>query len=223
MNEDSPLFAIGPDPDAGQSGADAAVHLPVDNLPLDYEAFVMGYRASYLRFAQEILGTPEAADEVVHQVLLQIAIHWVQLLAGPDLVANAWGMLCHALRAMLCHALRAEVRRRESDPVLVYRLDRIRALLARMREALPAPDSEDGTAHDTGTALRIQLGKLTPRQFDVVILKAAGRSTYFIAWFLGTHPSTVDRNLKRALAQLEDGLRPLRLLKAAAVRRGERR
>ncbi|MFF2123436.1 RNA polymerase sigma factor [Kitasatospora sp. NPDC058184] len=211
------LRAIGPeparDPDAGQS-ATPAVDLPV-NLPIDYEAFTLTYRGRYLRVAEEILGDRAAAEKVVHQVLVQIATHWPQLLAGPDVVVTAWGLLCHALRF--------EVRRRESDPELLARLERLRVMLAQMRAALP----DFYTVDDDGrvqTGLFEQLGRLTPRQFDIVILRAAKRSTFFIAWFLGTHPSTVDRNLKRALAQLEEGLRPARVLKSARpTRRGARR
>ncbi|MGW3077836.1 hypothetical protein [Kitasatospora sp. NPDC001132] len=216
MNEES-LFAIGPeparDPDAGQP-ATPAVDLPVD-LPIDYEAFNLTHRPSYLRLAEEVLGDTEAAEKVVQQVLTQIAVHWPQLLASPDVVASAW--------TMLCHAIRFEVRRREHDPELLARLNDLRVMLAQMRASLPdAYVVDDDGRIETG--LFEQLGKLTPRQFDIVILRAAKRSTYFVAWFLGTHPSTVDRHLKRALDQLEEGLRPLHVLKSARpTRRGVRR
>ncbi|MET9402088.1 sigma factor-like helix-turn-helix DNA-binding protein [Kitasatospora sp. NPDC002965] len=221
---DDPLFAIGPDqpghdPESGQWGA--AVELPVDGMPLEYEAFTLTHRPSYLCFAQEILGDPGVAGEVVHEVLVQLAIDWPEALRSPDIVVTAWGMLCHAIRA--------EVRRRDRDPQLLVRLARLRTTLDRMRAALP--DTEATTAADrdpdadTDDPLMVLLATLSPRQFDVVILKAHGRSTHFIAWFLGTHPSTVDRNLARALARLDDGLRPLRLLHPGTPdhRRGERR
>ncbi|MFF7459598.1 RNA polymerase sigma factor [Kitasatospora sp. NPDC008115] len=221
MNDDAfSLFAIGPDPghepDAGLFGA--AVELPVDGMPIDYEAFVLTHRDSYLRFAEEVLGGPEAADKVVHEVLVQIAIHWSRLLAGPDVVVTAWGMLCHAIRA--------EVRTIERNPQLVARLDRLRTILEQMRTALPTEEigSEKAEDWDPMTHLLARLRVLTPRQFDIVVLKAAGRSSHFIAWFLGTHPSTVDRDLRRAMDQLDGELRPLNLLKPpTASSRGDRR
>ncbi|WP_404870924.1 RNA polymerase sigma factor (plasmid) [Kitasatospora griseola] len=221
MNDDS-LFAIGPDqpghePDTNMFGA--AVELPVDGMPVDYEAFVLTHRASYLRFAEEVLGGPEAADKVVHEVLVAISIHWHQLLAGPDVVVTAFGMLCHAIRA--------EVRTIERDPRFVARIGRLRDILELMRSALPTAKigSEQAEDWDPMNQLLARLGTLTPRQFDIVILKAAGRSSHFIAWFLKTHPSTVDRDLSRAMDQLDAELRPLSLLKPTTTRRnrGDRR
>ncbi|WP_380282466.1 hypothetical protein [Kitasatospora purpeofusca] len=85
--------------------------------------------------------------------------------------------------------------------------------------------SEKAEDWDPMTHLLARLSVLTQRQFDIVILKAAGRSSHFIAWFLGTHPSTADRDLRRAMNQLDVELRPLNLLKPTDTRtsRGDRR
>ncbi|GAA2793146.1 hypothetical protein GCM10010441_17990 [Kitasatospora paracochleata] len=115
---------------------------------------------------------------------------------------------------MLSTAVVSEANRSRRDAQLAARLDRAKTLLADLRESLNAPDADD-TEYGLYQALR----QLSDRQFDVVILKSQGRSTLFTAWVLSTHPSTVDRNYNRALARLEEILRPRRVLHTAPTRR----
>ncbi|GAA2793156.1 hypothetical protein GCM10010441_18000 [Kitasatospora paracochleata] len=75
MNDDHSTFAAGPDPapDPETGGSGAAVELPVD-LPLDYEAYALGHRKAFLVFAEEMLGDKTAAERIVHEVMVRIAI-----------------------------------------------------------------------------------------------------------------------------------------------------
>ncbi|MFF8505832.1 RNA polymerase sigma factor [Streptomyces anulatus] len=68
-------------------------------------------------------------------------------------------------------------------------------LLGTFRESLPFMDS--------GIGLYPALCKLSPRQFDVIVLKAIGTyDTKHIAWYMGLTPSTVTHHLRKAQERL---------------------
>jgi DNA-directed RNA polymerase specialized sigma24 family protein len=197
MSDEPPASTgIGPGPDPESWPWGAAVQPPVD-LPLDFEAYVLANRDPFLDFAAEMLGDQAAADGIVHEVLTYLAIHWADVLRRPDVEDATWSVLAQAVVA--------EVRRTRREQQLAERIARASDILARMRAGLA--DLE------TAIGLYPALAELTPRQFDVVVLKGPmRRSTFFTAWILDMHPSTVDRTYNRALARLEQALGPRRVL-----------
>ncbi|WP_241195599.1 sigma factor-like helix-turn-helix DNA-binding protein [Streptomyces sp. ADI93-02] len=64
------------------------------------------------------------------------------------------------------------------------------------------------TTHDVlacwfGVGLYPAMCKLSPRQFDVVVLKAIGKyDTKHIAWYMGLTPSTVTHHWRKAQERL---------------------
>ncbi|MDJ1645395.1 RNA polymerase sigma factor [Streptomyces pakalii] len=68
-------------------------------------------------------------------------------------------------------------------------------VLGTFRESLPFMDSDIG--------LYPAMCKLSPRQFDVVVLKAIGKyDTKHIAWYMGLTPSTVTHHWRKAQERL---------------------
>ncbi|MCX4586228.1 hypothetical protein [Streptomyces sp. NBC_01481] len=54
-------------------------------LPLDYEGFYLGHQEFFHAFAEIHLGSRRAAEDVVHQVFLEILAGWEQLLQEDGL------------------------------------------------------------------------------------------------------------------------------------------
>jgi DNA-binding CsgD family transcriptional regulator len=208
MDESFP-FAIGPEPAHEPDNAGAAVDLPAA-VPLTYGAYLLGHRAEFIRFAEEMLGDPKVARTVVHHVLTAVEIDWDEILQGPG--------VDDVVRDMLLSAVLTEVHRSNRQEQLAERVARVLDLLEQMRASLLDADAEDSEL-----GLYPVLRTLSSRQFDVVILKASDKSTLWIAWFLRAHPSTVDRNHKRALARIEEVMRQRRLLHPDTPRRPHRR
>ncbi|MFI8085380.1 hypothetical protein ACIF6L_31890 [Kitasatospora sp. NPDC086009] len=119
------------------------------DLPLDFEAYALLHRESYLHYAEEMLGNQGAARLIVRQVLVRIALDWKQILRAPNVEDITWGMLTTAVVY--------EVRRLHGEEQLAVRADTARSLLAQMRESLT-----EGDAEDTDVGLIPALWLLTP-------------------------------------------------------------
>ncbi|MFI9588099.1 hypothetical protein ACIHCQ_41390 [Streptomyces sp. NPDC052236] len=65
-------------------GHSQPVHEPPD-LPLDFEAFYLGHQEFFHHFAKLHLGSRRVAEQVVHEVFLEILGGWNQLLQEGDL------------------------------------------------------------------------------------------------------------------------------------------
>ncbi|RSS57483.1 RNA polymerase sigma factor [Streptomyces sp. WAC01280] len=62
---------------------------------------------------------------------------------------------------------------------------------------------EDLAAMDSGIGLYPAIGKLSPRQFDAIVLRSiGGYDTKHIAWYMGLSPSTVTHHLRKAHERL---------------------
>ncbi|GAA2265842.1 hypothetical protein GCM10010232_67610 [Streptomyces amakusaensis] len=59
------------------------------------------------------------------------------------------------------------------------------------------------TAMDTGNGLYTALGSLSPRQFDVIVLRYIAKyDAKHIGWYMGITPSTVDYHCRKARERL---------------------
>ncbi|MFF3247044.1 hypothetical protein ACFYWY_25690 [Streptomyces sp. NPDC002870] len=79
MSDDDVVGDISP-----QGGYGQPVRAPLP-LPLDYEGFYLGHQEFFHAFAEIHLGSRRAAEEVAHQVFLEILAGWEQLLQEGDL------------------------------------------------------------------------------------------------------------------------------------------
>ncbi|MFJ9518511.1 hypothetical protein ACIRPK_09630 [Kitasatospora sp. NPDC101801] len=203
-----------PDPEPEVTVWGARVESPVDNLPVDFEAYVLTNYDFFVGFAVEMLADRHTATEVAVEVFSQIAIDWPRILRSPNLEDHCWSMLTSAVRVrVICRGIETDVR---------DRLGRARQILDQMRQLLYDPDAEDS---DVG--LYQALGRLTQREFDTVVLKRLmGRTTLFAASVLAVHPATVDRSYDKAMTHLRTVLQRRKLLKptqSESPSRGARR
>ncbi|WP_309505807.1 RNA polymerase sigma factor [Streptomyces pyxinae] len=80
---------------------------------------------------------------------------------------------------------------------------------------------EQMAAMDDGLGLYQALGRLAPRQFDVLVLRYIGNyDAQRIGWYLGVTASTVDYHCRRARERLEPRLRRAMLLRKAKKEKG---
>ncbi|MFJ8045470.1 hypothetical protein ACIRBX_33680 [Kitasatospora sp. NPDC096147] len=202
-----------PDPDPEGTVWGARVEQPVDNLPVEFEAYVLGNYDDFVGFATELLEDEQVATDLTVEVFTQLALDWQVILRAPNLDDHCWSMLTTAVRVQtICRGLDADVR---------DRMVRARDILDQMRRLLHDPD-----AQDSEVGLYQALGRLTQREFDTVVLKRVmGRTTLFAASVLGVHPATVDRSYTKAIGYLETVLEPRGLLNPTQPRpsRGARR
>ncbi|MFC1416123.1 hypothetical protein [Streptacidiphilus cavernicola] len=201
MSDDhSPFDGMGLEPEeqAGLRDWFSAVEPPLA-LSLDCEAYIVTHFSNFTVFAWQVLDDYEHARRVALTVLIEIAADWDAFILGPDIAASGLTRLVEEV-VIEAHSVG---RSRALDALA----DEARGLLRGMRQALEAPDA------DTEVGLYQTLRLLPARQFDILMLKAHNRSTVFIAWFLKTHPATVDRNYNRAKAYVGGEMRLRNLLK----------
>ncbi|KOV32367.1 hypothetical protein ADK60_14015 [Streptomyces sp. XY431] len=184
------------------SGIGPAVHDEPVDLPLDFEAYFLVKHRSFRSYAAEMLGDRAAGDEVVREVFTHLALHWAEILAGPDFESHTWDVLAGAVMYRV-HRLQ-----RETD--LAARLRVVRRTLDQMHQALSAVDG--------GAGLYAALAELPARQCDVFILRRTmGYTCEYTAQVLGIHPRTADYHYRRALAGLERRLTERHVLRRTAV------
>lgn len=168
-------------------------------LTLECQAYIVTHYANFLVFADSILEGHERSREVTLAALTEIAVDWPSFTRRvPDTAAAGFELLVQALVVEadligLDHPFDKQAR-------LAHRL------LHDMRQSLDEPEA------DSDVGLYRMLRLLPPRQFDILMLKVAGRTTLFVAWFLQTSPSTVDRNYHRAKAYVGGEMQLRRLI-----------
>ncbi|MGK5629726.1 sigma-70 family RNA polymerase sigma factor [Streptomyces sp. URMC 123] len=177
---------------AGVSPQDGAPGHPVDEelcLPLDFEGFYLGHQEFFHAFAEIHLGSRRAAEDVVHQVFLEILGGWDHLLQAGDLEQRTL--------AVLHRSVADRLEREGRKPAFVINGPIARALRA-LREArgkLEMLESSNG--------LYEAIAELPPRQFTVIALRhLLGYETSRIARFMGLHERTVDYHGRRGRERL---------------------
>ncbi|GAB7188939.1 hypothetical protein ATKI12_8770 [Kitasatospora sp. Ki12] len=164
---------------------------------VEFEGYVLDQRPEMLCFAEEVLQSEAAAEEVIHEVTVYLGANWQQILASRNAEDEIWEVLG---AAVLERAYRMG-----RDPRLQRDLDTARRLIEDMFALLHDRYSELGTVHDA-------MKPLTRGEFAAVMIKQVmGFTSKLAALILNVHPATVDRNLRRAKQLLHDDLAPLRL------------
>ncbi|WP_089103846.1 RNA polymerase sigma factor [Streptomyces hyaluromycini] len=185
-NDDAPQGAPAPDQGAGL-GQD--MYLSLD-LPLDFEAFYLGHQEPFHAYAEVHFGTREVAEEVVHEVFLQIHAGWTQLLSSGSLEQGAWAIVRRAVHDRLDREGRA--------PAFVINGPIAQALapaLATARDKLQKMESTSG--------LYEAIAELPNRQFEVIVLRyILGYPTAKVAWYVGIDERTVGHHLRRGKERL---------------------
>ncbi len=180
--------AAGTSPEYGNR-LSQSMFVPLD-LPLDFEAFYLGHQEAFHAYAEVHFGTWEAAEEVIHEVFLEIHAGWPQLLSGGNLEQGAWAIV----RRVVHNRLDREGR----GPAFVINGPIAQALdraLLTARDKLQKMESSSG--------LYEAIAELPDRQFEVIVLRyVLGYPTAKVAWYIGIDDRTVGHHLRRAKERL---------------------
>ncbi|MFI6862788.1 RNA polymerase sigma factor [Streptomyces sp. NPDC050421] len=175
----------GASPERGHERAGAMTHVPLD-LPLDFEAFYLGHQESFHAYAEVHFGSRKAAEDVVHNVFLEILGGWDQLLRTGNVDQGAWAIVRRAVSAQLDKDDRA--------PAFVIN-GPIAQTLRSARDKLQIMESASG--------LYAEIAELPGRQFEVIVLRyILGYPTTKVAWFVGLDERTVDHHIRRGRERL---------------------
>lgn len=182
------------DVDTGVSPQDGGHGQPVQappDLPLDFEGFYLGHQEFFHDYAEIHLGSWWIAQQVIHQVFLEILSGWEELLQQGDLEQQTLAVL---------H--RGVTRRLEEDgrpPAFLINGPITRNLEA-VRSQLELSSSTVG--------LYEAILKLPTRQFTVIVLRyLLGYPTKRIARYMGLDTSTVNYHGYKGKARLRVALK----------------
>lgn len=166
-----------------------SMFVPLD-LEVDFEAFYLGHHEVFHAYAEVHFGNRETAEEVIHEVFLEIHAGWSQLLSAGNLEQGAWAIV----RRIVHNRLDAEGR----GPAFVINGPIAQALdtaLVTAREKLRKMESSSG--------LYEAIAELPDRQFEVIVLRyVLGYPTAKVAWYIGIDDRTVGHHLRRAKERL---------------------
>ncbi|MEV6591176.1 RNA polymerase sigma factor [Streptomyces acidicola] len=166
-------------------GLSQSMFVPLD-LPLDFEAFYLGHQTAFHAYAEVHFGTRAAAEEVIHEVFLEIHAGWTELLSAGNLEQGAWTIVRRAVHDRLELEGRA--------PAFVIN-GPIAQALAATRDKLQKMESTSG--------LYEAIAELPNRQFEVIVLRyLLGYPTAKVAWFVGIDERTVGHHLRRGKERL---------------------
>ncbi|GAA2331214.1 hypothetical protein GCM10010246_12950 [Streptomyces cuspidosporus] len=127
-----------------------------------------------------------AAEEVIHEVFLEIHAGWMELLSAGNLEQGAWAIVRRAVHDRLELEGRA--------PAFVIN-GPITQALAATRDKLQKMESTSG--------LYEAIAELPNRQFEVIVLRyLLGYPTAKVAWFVGIDECTVGHHLRRGKERL---------------------
>ncbi|KUM99092.1 RNA polymerase subunit sigma [Streptomyces yokosukanensis] len=179
----------GAPPPAQGAGLSQSMYLPLD-LPLDFEAFYLGHQEVFHAYAEVHFGTRETAEEVIHEVFLQIHAGWMELLSAGNLEQGTWAIVRRAVHDRLDREGRA--------PAFVINGPIAQAMdkaLATARDKLHKMESSSG--------LYEAIAELPNRQFEVIVLRyILGYPTSKVAWYVGIDERTVGHHLRRGKERL---------------------
>ncbi|TKS96376.1 sigma-70 family RNA polymerase sigma factor [Streptomyces lasalocidi] len=154
---------------------------PGEGLPLDFEAFYLGYQEAFHAYAEAHFGTHETAQEIVHTAFLEILAAWPELLTSKSLEQGAWAIVRRVVRDRLKPAFATK------SPIA--------DVLTDARNKLRMLESSSG--------LYEAIAELPNRQFEVIVLRyLLGYPTSKISWYLGIDERTVGHHLRRGRERL---------------------
>ncbi|EPH41456.1 sigma-70 family RNA polymerase sigma factor [Streptomyces aurantiacus] len=162
-----------------------SMYVPLD-LPIDFEAFYLGHQEAFHDYAEVHFGTRTAAEEVIHQVFLEIHAGWTELLSAGNLEQGAWAIVRRAVHD------RVELEGRL--PAFVIN-GPIAQALAATRDRMQTMESSSG--------LYEAIGQLHGSQFEVIVLRyVLGYPASKVAWYMGIDERTVGHHIRRAKERL---------------------
>ncbi|MFC4506073.1 MULTISPECIES: sigma-70 family RNA polymerase sigma factor [Streptomyces] len=176
---------VGTDVSPQDGGHGQPVQAPPD-LPLDFEGFYLGHQEFFHDFAEIHLGSRRTAEQVVHQVFLEILGGWDGLLQQGDLEQQTLAVL---------H--RGVTRRLDADgrPPAFLINGPIAMNLEAVRKEMELSSSADGVYE--------AILELSTRQFTVTVLRhLLGYPTKRIARYMGLDARTVDYHGRKAKERL---------------------
>jgi RNA polymerase sigma-70 factor (ECF subfamily) len=161
------------------------------DLPLDFEAYYLTHQEFFHAFAEIHLGSRRAAEQVVHQVFLEILGGWDQLLQHDDVEQQTLAVL----------------HRRVTDRL--HQDNRPAAFVINGPIALTLQAVRNQLEISTGTSgLYEAILELPTRQFTVIVLRhLLGYRTKQIASFMGLDTRTVDYHGRKGKERLRVQLR----------------
>ncbi|MEV5440475.1 sigma-70 family RNA polymerase sigma factor [Streptomyces sp. NPDC052682] len=166
-------------------GLAQSMYVPLD-LPIDFEAFYLGHQEAFHAYAEVHFGTRATAEEVIHEVFLEIHAGWTELLSAGNLEQGAWAIVRRAVH----DRLEAEGR----APAFIIN-GPIAQVLATTKDRLQRMQSTTG--------LYEAIADLPGRQFEVIVLRyLLGYPTSKVAWFMGIDDRTVGHHLRRGKERL---------------------
>ncbi len=166
-------------------GLSQSMYVPLD-LPIDFEAFYLGHQEAFHAYAEVHFGTRAAAEEVIHEVFLEIHAGWTELLSAGSLEQGAWAIVRRAVHDRLESEGRA--------PAFIIN-GPIAQALATTKDRLQRMQSTTG--------LYEAIADLPGRQFEVIVLRyLLGYPTSKVAWFMGIDERTVGHHLRRGKERL---------------------
>lgn len=157
----------------------------------EFEAWVQARAAGLARSALLVTGDVQYAEDLVQETLTRVAQRWPRLIVRGDPDAYAYRVL---------HNLAIDAwRRRERRPREVSDPD------ARFSAGVRTPGGLDDAHAERRLLLREALGRLTPKQRAVLVLRYYEDLTESqTATVLGCSPNTVKTQARQALARLRD-------------------
>ncbi|MER6145180.1 sigma-70 family RNA polymerase sigma factor [Streptomyces sparsogenes] len=153
--------------------------MPLPQLPAAFWAFHDQYYQAYRRYAHVHLGDPHAAGELVHQVLMHLAMNWARLMEEANPAASAWALL----KERVAGELQLQGRQPAMPETAILQLV-MRGVLESSRQEFEVIESALG--------LYPAIARLPERQFDVMVLRyVLGFSTDATARIMGVTNATV--------------------------------
>lgn len=157
------------------------------------------------------LGSREAAEDLAQEVFLRVFLH-VRDLRDPKLL-TAW--IGRMTRNLAANWVRAHQRRSQVLPLLAGPPDEVILSVTDTRKGV-REQMDDQTAHEK---LHQAIAALPIHQRELVLLcYMEGMSRVEIASRMGVHPSTVGRQIDRALSSLRGILEPVLRTEMAGLR-----
>jgi RNA polymerase sigma factor (sigma-70 family) len=167
-----------------------AVREITSRLPTAFWAFHERYYRTYKEYAELQLDDVELAGQLVHQVMMDLALSWTRLMREPAPEAAAW--------AILKISIADELDRRGQEPALTA----VAAFRRASRRALEAARPQFA-ALESALGLYAAIARLPERQYDVIVLQyVIGLTPRQVASIMGVEPPTVRSHRMMARARL---------------------
>ncbi|MHC5903419.1 RNA polymerase sigma factor [Streptomyces sp. S6] len=179
-------------------GGEQALQDSSDVMPPAFWAFHELYHQAYFEYAHIQLGDREAADALVDQTFVILAVIWSEVTRQENVAAYAWALL----KERVATELQAQGRDPSARETLAFERA-IRAACTPILGDFRSRFRAQITELEDGMGLYAAMARLPERQFDVMVLRyALGFTTRQIAMVMGVCDATVRSTCRSAKRQL---------------------